>query len=81
MVEVALEAAVDASAAVRSTAVRLVANKLYQMQLLTSRVSPKALSRPFRLACLEESSEAGLRASKLSESGDADAYTLFQAKP
>ena len=41
MLEVALQAAVDADPAVRGSAVRLVANKLYQMPLLTNRVSYK----------------------------------------
>lgn len=40
MLELALQAAVDVDATVRGSAVRLVANKLYQMPLLIKRVSP-----------------------------------------
>ena len=39
MLEVALLAAVDADVSVRGSAVRLVANKLYQMLALTDRVN------------------------------------------
>lgn len=59
MLEVALQAAVDADPAVRGSAVRLVANKLYQMPLLTNRVSYKPY-RPSSLA-YETSEVSALR--------------------